>query len=192
MASIRQRSKNTWAVIYQNGEGDDRHQEWESGYTRNQAKARKAKIEREEALGIQTHIVNEEHHSLREKFINSAQIDKVYFKFPSSDPRSKSMVVLKNTKEDGGSDRNAYLPEMVYSKIMKLREMQQELKIVLGDSYYDYGMMICQENGKPAMTEHLNKRFQRVLNEMGIKTLKWLHINAHALSTKIAYGLPTP
>lgn len=392
MASIRQRSKNTWAVIYQNGEGDDRHQEWESGYTKNQAKARKAEIEREEALGIKTHVVNEEHYSLREKSINAAQVNKaqrafnpideqakseipndgdglllkpfmeefiriygikkwgtsyyqssssllenyvydywqgvpitkftvkaidkyyvwlitecpqvdtkynqksgefvtastvndihkilrcafnrakkwqhidsnpfldstvpeykseerpaltpdeidrvlkytdnpnaydlylihcamnlafagsmrggevgglqwedivdpqrrilythkaidrvdkqalekvnktkVYFKFPSSDPRSKSVVVLKNTKEDGGSDRNAYLPEMVYSKIMKLREMQEELKIVLGDSYYDYGMMICQENGKPVMTEHLNKRFQKVLNEMGIK-----------------------
>lgn len=392
MASIRQRSKNTWAVIYQNGEGDDRHQEWESGYTKNQAKARKAEIEREEALGMKTHIVNEEHHSLREKAIDAAQIKqvqksinsideqakaeipndadslllrpfmeefiriygikkwgtsyykssvsllenyvydywqgvpitkftvkaidkyyvwlitecpqadtkynpksgefvtastvndihkilrcafnrakkwqhigsnpfldatvpeykseerpaltpdeidsvlkytdnpdvydlylihcamnlafagsmrggevgglqwedivdpqrrilyihkaidrvdkqalekvnktKVYFKFPISDPRSKSVVVLKNTKEDGGSDRNAYLPEIVYSKIMRLREMQQELKIVLGDSYYDYGMMICQENGRPVMTEHLNKRFQRVLNEMGIK-----------------------
>ena len=67
MASIRQRSKNTWAVIYQNGEGDERHQEWESGYTKNQAKARKAEIEREEALGIKTHIVNEEHIVLREK-----------------------------------------------------------------------------------------------------------------------------
>ncbi|MDD4075175.1 MAG: site-specific integrase, partial [Eubacteriales bacterium] len=63
----------------------------------------------------------------------------------------------------------AYLPEMVYSKIMRLREMQENLKRVLGDGYFDYGMIICQANGSPVMTEHLNKRFQRVLDEMGIK-----------------------
>lgn len=98
---------------------------------------------------------------------------KVYFKFPSYDPRSKSIVVLKNTKEDGGSDRNCYLPEAVFDKLMKLKDMQAELKNILGDDgYLDYGMMICQENGRPIMTEHLNKMFQKVLNEMGIKPKK--------------------
>ncbi len=392
MASIRQRGRNTWAVIFQNGEGDARRQEWEGGYTKNEAKARKAQIEREEALGIKTHVINEEHHNAREKAIHNAQIKRiqralspidkqakseiprdgdglllrpfmeeyiriygikkwgvsyyksstsllenyvydywksvpitkftvkaidkyyvwlitecpqvdskynrsagkfvapstvndihkimrcafnrakkwqhidsnpfldatvpehkgeerpaltpdeidkvlkhtdnpddydlylihcamnlafagsmrggevgglqwedivdpqrrilyihktidrvdkqalekvkktqVYFKFPSFNPCSKSVIALKNTKEDGGSDRNAYLPEMVYSKIMRLREMQENLKRVLGDGYFDYGMIICQANGRPVMTEHLNKRFQRVLDEMGIK-----------------------
>lgn len=94
----------------------------------------------------------------------------VYFKFPSYDPRAKSVIVLKNTKEDGGSNRNAYLPATVYDKLMRLKEMQDELKQVLGDDgYLDYDMMICQENGKPIMTEHLNSRFQTVLNQMGIK-----------------------
>lgn len=97
----------------------------------------------------------------------------IYFTFPSYNPRAKSVIVLKNTKEDGGSDRNAYLPTAVYDKLMRLREMQEELKEELGDyGYYDYGMMLCQENGKPIMTEHLNKRFQQVLNKMGIKPKK--------------------
>lgn len=30
-------------------------------------------------------------------------------------------------------------------------------------------MIICQENGSPIMTEHLNRKFQQVLNEMDIK-----------------------
>lgn len=100
------------------------------------------------------------------------KVDKtvVYFKFPSFNPRSKSVVVLKNTKEDGGSDRNCYLPEAVYDKLLRLRQMQDELKEELDDDgYFDYGMIICQENGRPVMTEHLNKRFQQVLDEMGIK-----------------------
>lgn len=95
---------------------------------------------------------------------------KIFFKFPNYNPRNKSIIVLKNTKEDGGSDRNCYLPESVYKKLIKLREMQNNVKNELGDDgYSDYGLIICQENGRPIMTEHLNKRFQKVLNEMGIK-----------------------
>jgi integrase len=105
--------------------------------------------------------------------MNAVSKTEVYYKFPCHDPRSKSFIVLKNTKEDGGSDRNCYLPVTVYEKLMRFKEMQIELKNLLGDDgYYDYGMMLCQENGKPVMTEHLNKKFQSVLNEMGIKPKK--------------------
>ena len=395
MASIRKRGKDSWAVVFQSGEGENRHQEWESGYTHNEAKARKAQIEFEEARGIKTHTLNESHHDLLNKQIAASQekkrvilesdvtykeakaykdsigeslmlkpfmeefikiygsknwgtsyynsglkllenyvyeywksvpiadftvkrvddyynwlitecpcrkpksqrqknnkfvspsvvadihkllrcafnqakkwqyisnnpfldadvpkykskerpaltpseiesvlkhtdnpndydlflihcamnlafagsmrggeigalqwndivdherrilyihkaidrVDKkaldkvaktaVYFKFPSFDPRAKSIIVLKNTKEDGGSDRNCYLPETVYKKLLRLREMQAEFKEILGsDGYADNGMMICQDNGKPIMTEHLNKKFQEVLTEMGMR-----------------------
>jgi len=94
----------------------------------------------------------------------------VYYTFPSYSPRTKTIIVLKNTKEDSGSDRNAYLPSAVYDKLMYLRKMQEKVKEEYGnDCYFDHGMIICQENGKPIMTEHLNKRFQKVLNEIGIK-----------------------
>lgn len=93
----------------------------------------------------------------------------VFFRFPNYTPRAKSVIVLKNTKEDGGSDRNCYLPEVVYEKIMRLRAMQNDLKDELGSDYFDYNLMICQESGRPIMTEHLNKKFQAVLDEMGIK-----------------------
>lgn len=392
MASIRKRGKNTFAVIFQNGKGANRKQEWESGYTKVEAKARKAQIEFEEARGIKTHSINDEHHDLKNKqiaasierknsliepdmfadsevmnddlkplmlkpfmeefieiygrkkwgtsYFNSAQnllenyvydywksvpisdftvkkVDKyyswltgqcapatgkysrnkkikhvspsvandihkilrcafnqakkwqyipvnpfldatvpeykskerpaltpgeiekvlrytdnpesydlylihcamnlafagsmrggeigglqwddivdeqrrilyihkaidrvskealekvaktiIYFKFPNYNPRAKSVIVLKNTKEDGGSDRNCYLPEAVYEKLMRFREMQNKVRYELGCDYADYNLMICQENGRPIMTEHLNKRFQGVLNEMGIK-----------------------
>lgn len=34
------------------------------------------------------------------------------------------------------------------------------------DGYMDYGLVICQANGRPIMAEHLNKRFKEVLAEM--------------------------
>lgn len=46
--------------------------------------------------------------------------------------------------------------------------MQEKLKVELGDDgYMDYGLIICQANGRPIMTEHLNKRFKDVLQAMG-------------------------
>ena len=107
---------------------------------------------------------------MNKKSLEKVAKTKVYFKFPSFDPYSKSIIVLKNTKEDGGSDRNCYLPEVVYKKLLRLKEMQENFKEILGsDGYLDNGMMICQSNGRPIMTEHLNKKFQEVLNEMDIK-----------------------
>ena len=94
----------------------------------------------------------------------------VYFKFPNLFPQCKSVIVLKNTKEYGGSDRNCYLPETVYQKLIALKSLQEQMKEELGDEgYINYGLIICQANGRPIMTEHLNKRFQTVLDEMGIK-----------------------
>ena len=34
------------------------------------------------------------------------------------------------------------------------------------DGYMDYGLVICQANGRSIMIEHLNKRFKEVLAEM--------------------------
>lgn len=56
-----------------------------------------------------------------------------------------------------------------FAKFFNLPElMQDKLKQELGDDgYMDYGLMICQANGRPIMTEHLNKRFKDMLIAMG-------------------------
>ena len=42
--------------------------------------------------------------------------------------------------------------------------MQDRLKKELGsDGYMDYNLTICQADGRPIMTEHLNKRFKEIL-----------------------------
>lgn len=65
------------------------------------------------------------------------------------------------------SIRTAYLPSTVVEKLTVLKQMQEKLKMELGtEGYMDYGLVICQANGRPIMTEHLNKRFKEVLREM--------------------------
>ena len=53
---------------------------------------------------------------------------------------------------------------------MVLKKLQENIKNEVGEEgFFDYNLIICQENGRPLMTEHLNRRFQTVLDEMGIK-----------------------
>ena len=34
------------------------------------------------------------------------------------------------------------------------------------EGYADYGLVICQANGRPVMTEHLNKKFKDILDDL--------------------------
>ena len=87
----------------------------------------------------------------------------ILFRFPNLYPGTRTVIVLKQPKTEG-SIRTVYIPETVAKKLEKLREMQMKLKLELGDDgYMDYGLIICQANGRPIMTEHLNKRFKEVL-----------------------------
>ena len=90
----------------------------------------------------------------------------VMFRFPNLYPGTRTAIVLKQPKTEG-SIRNVYTPDTVTRKLQKLKELQDRLKMELGDDgYMDYGLIICQANGRPIMTEHLNKRFKEVLVAM--------------------------
>ena len=90
----------------------------------------------------------------------------IMFKFPNLYPGTRTVIVLKQPKTEG-SIRNVYTPDTVTQKLMILKRMQEKLKQELGnDGYMDYDLMICQANGRPIMTEHLNKRFKDILVAM--------------------------
>lgn len=103
--------------------------------------------------------------------VNKKMVEKltkmdVQFKFPNLYPGTRTMIVLKQPKTDG-SIRNVYIPETVANKLNTLFNLQREMKQELGEEgYMDYGLIICQANGRPIMTEHLNKRFKEILIEM--------------------------
>lgn len=91
----------------------------------------------------------------------------VLYTFPNLYPGTKTVIVLKQPKTEG-SIRNVYIPDTVAQKLGILKSLQDEMKAELGDDgYMDYGLIICQANGRPIMTEHLNKRFKDILAAMG-------------------------
>lgn len=105
----------------------------------------------------------------------------VMFKFPNLYPGTRTVIVLKQPKTEG-SIRNVYTPDTVTYKLKVLRQMQEKLKQELGDDgYMDYGLMICQANGRPIMTEHLNKRFKDVLEAIGDPDINVENVVFHSI-----------
>ena len=105
----------------------------------------------------------------------------ILFKFPNLYPGTRTVIVLKQPKTEG-SIRNVYTPDTVTQKLKVLKRMQDKLKLELGDDgYMDYGLIICQANGRPIMTEHLNKRFKEVLAQMGDPDIKIDDVVFHSI-----------
>ena len=68
----------------------------------------------------------------------------IMFRFPNLYPGTRTLIVLKQPKTEG-SVRNVYIPETVAQKLKVLKQMQDKLKVELGDDgYMDYGLIICQ------------------------------------------------
>jgi len=105
----------------------------------------------------------------------------ILYKFPNLYPGAKTTIILKQPKTEG-SIRNAYIPDTVAQKLMVLKNIQERLMQELGnDGYMQYDLIICQANGRPIMTEHLNKRFKEVLKDLDDPTIDVDSIVFHSL-----------
>ena len=105
----------------------------------------------------------------------------IMYTFPNLYPGTKTTIVLKQPKTEG-SVRVVKSPNNVLEALSVLKEIQGKLKEELGaDGYMDYNLVICQANGRPIMTEHLNKRFKDILAEMNDPEIDPEEIVFHSL-----------
>ncbi len=105
----------------------------------------------------------------------------ILFKFPNLYPGTRTNIVLKQPKTEG-SIRNIEIKEFSLHSLSLLKEIQEKLNDELGsEGYMDYGLVICQANCRPIMTEHLNKRFKDILSEMNEPDIDPEEIVFHSL-----------
>ena len=88
--------------------------------------------------------------------------------FPKSVPRAKSSLILKAPKTEG-SYRKQYLTTPLLLEIQERLEQIRANKEALGAEYQDYGLLICQPNGKPIDPTALNKAFKRWQSQNNIQ-----------------------
>lgn len=88
--------------------------------------------------------------------------------FPKTVPGTKSSLILKGPKTDG-SVRKQYLTTPLLLEIRDRLNQIRSNKEFFGEEYHDYGLLICQPDGKPIDPKSLNKSFKRWQANMKIE-----------------------
>ncbi len=87
--------------------------------------------------------------------------------FPKQVKTSKSTLILKGPKTEG-SHRKQYLTEPLMAEIQERMAEIQRCKDFFREEYHDYGLLICQYNGRPLDPSHLEKAFRQRQRQIGI------------------------
>lgn len=87
--------------------------------------------------------------------------------FPKQMNNAKSSLILKAPKTES-SYRKQYLTGPLLQEMRERLDVIQARKNFLGDEYYDYGLLICQGDGRPIDPGSLDKMFKERQRLMGI------------------------
>lgn len=88
--------------------------------------------------------------------------------FPKTVPGAKSSLILKGPKTEG-SVRKQYLTTPLLLEIRDRLNQIKSNKELFGEGYHDYGLLICQPDGKPIDPKSLNKSFKKWQAHMKIE-----------------------
>lgn len=92
--------------------------------------------------------------------------DEIIRVFPKQTATAKRSLILKGPKTEG-SHRKQYLTTPLLHEIRERLTQIKNDTAFLGDEYHDYGLLICQPDGRPIDPKHFDKWFkdyQRSLN----------------------------
>lgn len=87
--------------------------------------------------------------------------------FPKQVSSAKTSLILKGPKTEG-SRRKQYLTTPLLQEIKAQLEQIKRNKEILGPEYQDYGLLICQPDGRPVDPKSLDKEFKKWQNALGI------------------------
>ena len=105
-------------------------------------------------------IINQTLGRISKKSLKEANIEKILYVFPNIHPKSKSVLVIARPKTDS-SNRIMNLTAPLRQEIEKRLQYIQSCKKRLGNSYHDYGLLICQDNGDPIESKLLLNWFHK-------------------------------
>ena len=91
----------------------------------------------------------------------------VAFVFPKQKSNATSSLVAKGLKTDK-SERTAYLTSQLTIEIQRRLEQIEKDKLYYGDSYNDYGLLLCWPNGNPIESINLGRLFKKWQKRNGI------------------------
>lgn len=105
-----------------------------------------------------------------DKAMDELEPKDIYKVFPKVLSTAKSQLVLKSPKTEASARRN-YLTKTLVNEIQDRLDQIESDKHYYGESYNDYGLLLCMPNGNPIETRLLEKWFKTWQKENGITEL---------------------
>jgi len=87
--------------------------------------------------------------------------------FPAKLSSPTTCLVLKEPKTKT-STRKVFLPKAVAEMLVERKQKVDEYKELLGDEYFDYGLVFCADNGTPLEGSVINRALDKLIKENGL------------------------
>ena len=98
----------------------------------------------------------------------------VIFTFPEwKQTDSTTSLVLKSPKTES-SVRKVYLPRTVALALREVKSTQDALKLLIGDEYADYGLVIAHEDGRPYEERQIAALLRKLIAENEKRLTRYL------------------
>lgn len=113
---------------------------------------------------------------------------KVIFTFPEwKKTQSSTSLVLKSPKTES-SVRTIFLPKTVALALRKVRESQDALKLLIGDEYVDYGLVIAHQDGRPYEERQIAALLRKLTDENNLTPIVFHSLRHCSASLKLQIG----
>lgn len=112
----------------------------------------------------------------------------VIFTFPEwKQTDSTTSLVLKSPKTES-SVRKVYLPKTVALALREVKSSQDALKLLIGDEYADYGLVIAHEDGRPYEERQIAALLRKLIADYDLRPVVFHSLRHCSASLKLQIG----
>ena len=112
----------------------------------------------------------------------------VIFTFPEwKQTDSTTSLVLKSPKTES-SVRKVYLPKTVSLALREVKSSQDALKLLIGDEYTDYGLVITHEDGRPYEERQIAALLRKLIADYNLRPVVFHSLRHCSASLKLQIG----
>ena len=90
----------------------------------------------------------------------------VYYQFPKVKNNADSVLILTDPKQN--SKRHVAFEASVAEELKKVKSHQELEKLLMGEDYQDFDLVIAQQNGRPYSEKDILKRLRRFCEGQGL------------------------
>ena len=109
----------------------------------------------------------------------------VIFTFPEwKRTDSTTSLVLKSPKTES-SVRKVYLPKTVALALREVKSSQDALKLLIGDEYTDYGLVIAHEDGRPYEERQIAALLRKLIADYNLRPVVFHSLRHCSASLKL-------